>query len=84
MGFLVSVLLTALGGVTAGLGVARLMRGNMTGGLLGGMIGAMAVHFYLYPASEGDLPGGFLAVLQGAVGGAVVGLAGGLMMRKKT
>jgi len=84
MGFLVSVLLSALGGIAAGLVAARLIRGNMTGGLLGGMIGAMAVYFYLNPASEGVPPKAMLALLQGAAGGAVLGLTGGFMMRKKT
>ncbi len=83
MAFLVSVLLSALGGIVAGLAAARLIRGNMTGGLLGGMIGAMAVHFYLYPASEAGLPGHWLALLQGAAGGAAFGLAGGFMSKKK-
>ena len=82
--FLVSVLLSALGGICAGLAVARLVRGNMTGGLLGGMTGAMALRFYLYPASESAMPGMVQAVLLGAAGGAVLGLASGLMMRKKT
>ncbi|RAN39233.1 hypothetical protein [Hyphomonas sp. GM-8P] len=84
MGFLVSVLLSALGGIVAGLLAARLTRGNMTGGLLGGMIGAMAVFFYLHPVSEGGSPGLLMALLEGASGGAVLGLAGGFMMRKKT
>ena len=84
MDFLVSVLLSALGGIVAGLGAARLIRGHMTGGLLGGMIGAMAVHFFLYPATEGNFPSHLVALLQGAAGGAVLGFAGGLMMRKKT
>ena len=56
----------------------------MTGGLLGGMIGAMAVFFYLHPVSEGGSPGLLMALLEGASGGAVLGLAGGFMMRKKT
>lgn len=84
MGFLVSVLLSALGGIVAGLVAARLTRGNMTGGLLGGMIGAMGVFFYLHPVSEGGVPGPLMALLEGAAGGAVLGLAGGFMIRKKT
>ncbi|HAE28484.1 MULTISPECIES: hypothetical protein [Hyphomonas] len=83
MAILVSILLSALGGIVAGLGAARLIRGNMTGGLLGGMAGAMAVHFYLYPVSESGLPGDWAALLQGAAGGAALGLAGGFMMKKK-
>ena len=62
---LVSVLLSALGGVTAGLVMARLVRWNMTGGLLGGMTGAMALRFYLYPVSEGNPPGLLAALLIG-------------------
>ena len=84
MGFLVSVLLSALGGIAAGLGAARLIRGNMTGGLLGGMTGAMAVYFYLHPASDGNWLPFVLAFLRGVAGGAVLGLIGALMMRKKT
>ncbi|KCZ91139.1 hypothetical protein [Hyphomonas jannaschiana] len=84
MGFLVSVLLSALGGIVAGLGAARLSRGNMTGGLLGGMIGAMSVFLYLHPVSEGGSPARLIALLEGAAGGALLGLAGGFMMRKKT
>ena len=48
------------------------------------MTGAMALRFYLYPVSESTMPGMVQAVLLGAAGGAVLGLAGGLMMRKKT
>ncbi|MEO1964875.1 hypothetical protein [Hyphomonas sp.] len=82
--FLTPILLSALGSICAGLAVARLVRGNMTGGLLGGMIGAMALRFYLYPVSETATPGPMEAVLLGAAGGAVLGLAGGFMMRKKS
>jgi len=84
MEFLLTVLASAVGGVAAGLFVARLTRGNMTGGLLGGMIGAMAAHFTLYPSGEQALPGLLVATLQGAAGGAALGLAAGFMMKKKT
>jgi hypothetical protein len=48
------------------------------------MIGAMAAHFTLYPSGEQALPGLLVATLQGAVGGAALGLAAGVMMKKKT
>ena len=82
--FLTPILLSALGGICAGLAVAWLVRANMTGGLMGGMIGAMALRFYLYPVSETATPGLVESVLLGAAGGAVLGLAGGFMMRKKS
>nr|WP_321359589.1 hypothetical protein [uncultured Hyphomonas sp.] len=83
MAVLISILLSALGGLVAGLGAARLIRGNMTGGLLGGMAGAMAVYFYLHPISGTEPPAAWMALLQGAAGGAALGLAGGFMMKKK-
>ena len=43
----------------------------------------MAVHFAIYPATEEALPGALAALIQGALGGGVLGLAGGFMMRKK-
>ena len=80
--------LSALGGIAAGLGVGRLTGGNMTGGLLGGMIGAMAAHFFLsffqYSTPDKLFLTALMALLHGTAGGAVLGLAGAIMMKKKT
>lgn len=82
--FLQSVLLASIAGIAAGLGTARAMRGNMTGGLLGGMIGALAAHFAMNPAGADFLPGIPADLLEGTVGGAVLGFAASFLMKKKT
>ena len=82
--FLQSILLACAAGIAAGLGVARATGGNRTGGLLGGEIGALAAHFAMNPAGADYLPGILADLAEGAIGGAVLGLAAGLLMRKKT
>ena len=84
MDFLISVLLSSGAGIVAGLLGAWRTRGNMTGGLLGGMIGALAVHFAMNPAGADFLPGIPADLLEGAVGGAVLGVVAAFAMKKKT
>ncbi|HPF21844.1 MAG: hypothetical protein R3C08_01305 [Hyphomonas sp.] len=84
MEFLLSVCLASAGGVAAGLSLARLTRGNMTGGLLGGMIGALAAHFAMNPAGADFLPGMAADILEGAAGGAVLGMVAAFLMKPKT
>jgi hypothetical protein len=56
----------------------------MTGGLIGGMIGALAAHFAMNPAGLDYLPGVVPDVLEGAVGGGLLGVAAAFLMKKKT
>ncbi|MEZ5947020.1 MAG: hypothetical protein R3C13_02755 [Hyphomonas sp.] len=87
--FFQSVLLASVGGVVAGLAIARLSAGNMTGALLGGMIGGLAAHFGLAEAGldAAALTGMALrclrSLLEGAAGGAALGWAAGFLMKPK-
>ncbi|KCZ54835.1 hypothetical protein HY29_12990 [Hyphomonas beringensis] len=89
----IAAILSAAGGVVLGPILTRLAGASATGGLLGGIIGGLAAHYGLDAANIqvlGDGADSVLApinvinnLLEGALGGGILGLLGGVLMRPK-
>ena len=87
------LILSAVGGLVIGPLISRLTGGGGTGGLLGGIVGGIAAHFGLDAASIqvlGDAAAGATSpmnilnsLLEGGVGGGLVGVLAGLLMKPK-
>ncbi len=87
------IILSAVGGTVLGPIITRVMGGNTTGGLVGGLIGGLAAHYGLDAAgitvlgdpaaSATSLMNIVNNLLEGGVGGGVLGLVAGAMMKKK-
>ncbi len=87
------LILSAIGGLVIGPLVSRLGGGGGTGGLLGGIVGGIGAHFGLDAASIqvlGDpaasatsLMNIVNSLLEGGVGGGIVGILAGLLMKPK-
>lgn len=87
------VILSAIGGLIIGPVLSRLTGGGGTGGLLGGVVGGIAAHYGLDAANIqvlGDAAASATApmnivntLLEGGVGGGIVGILGGVLMKSK-
>jgi len=80
------LILSAVGGGALGPIVSKFLGGGGTQGLLGGLLGGVATHFGADAASipallgDGALMGNIQSLLQGGVGGGVLGLIAGKVM----
>lgn len=82
------LILSAIGGGVLGPIVAKVLGGSGTGGLLGGVIGGIGAHFGADAAGVGNLLGGGAMVhiqnlLEGGVGGGILGVIAGMVMKSK-
>ena len=87
------LILSAVGGVVIGPILTKLTGGGATGGLLGGIIGGLAAHYGLDAANIqvlGDAAASATApmnivnsLLEGGVGGGVLGVIAGMVMKPK-
>ena len=87
------VILSAIGGLIIGPVLSRLTGGGGTGGLLGGVVGGIAAQYGLDAANIqvlGDAAASATApmnivntLLEGGVGGGIVGILGGVLMKSK-
>jgi hypothetical protein len=87
------LILSAVGGTVLGPLISKFTGGNMSGGLLGGVLGGVAAHFGLEAANVQALGNAALgatdpvnmlnSVLEGGVGGGVLGTIAGMVMKKK-
>ncbi len=90
---LLPLILSAVGGVVLGPILTKVTGGGTTGGLLGGIIGGLAAHFGLDAAGIqvlGDAAASSTApmniinsLLEGGVGGGVLGIVAGMLMKSK-
>ncbi|MCA8901342.1 MAG: hypothetical protein KDA53_08825 [Hyphomonas sp.] len=86
-------ILAAVGGVILGPILTKVMGGSRTGGLLGGIVGGLAAHYGLdaadihvlgnSAAGATDVMNIVNSLLEGGVGGGVLGLIGGMLMKKR-
>ncbi|MEZ5997619.1 MAG: hypothetical protein R3B98_02875 [Hyphomonas sp.] len=92
MDALLPPLLSAIGGIILGPILTRFTGGGATGGLLGGIVGGLAAHYGLDAAGINVLgnangPTDMMNIvnnlLEGGVGGGVLGLVAGMLMKKK-
>lgn len=83
------LILSAVGGGVLGPIVSKVLGGGGTQGLVGGLLGGVATHFGAdaanIPALLGDsaMLGHVQSLLQGGVGGGVLGLIAGKVLGKK-
>lgn len=90
---LLPLILSAVGGVILGPVLTKLAGGGATGGLVGGIIGGLAAHFGLDAANIqvlGDASASATApmnivnsLLEGGVGGGVLGIVAGMLTKPK-
>ncbi len=90
---IIPLVLSAIGGLVIGPLVSRLTGGGGTGGLLGGIVGGIGAHFGLDAAGIqvlGDAAASSTSpmniintLLEGGVGGGIVGVLAGLVMKPK-
>tara|TARA_R110000782_G_scaffold21964_3_gene58617 strand:+ start:1651 stop:1935 length:285 start_codon:yes stop_codon:yes gene_type:complete len=87
------LILSAVGGTVLGPIISKLVGGSGTGGIVGGIIGGLGAHFGLDAASIqvlGDAAAGATSpmnivnsLLEGGVGGGVLGVIAGMVMKSK-
>ena len=87
------LILSAVGGTVLGPIVSKLTGGSGTGGIIGGILGGIGAHYGLDAANVqvlGDAAAGATSpmniinsLLEGGVGGGVVGVVAGLLMKSK-
>ncbi|MEQ9435150.1 hypothetical protein [Hyphomonas sp.] len=87
------LILSAIGGTVLGPVISKLTGGSGTGGIIGGILGGIAAHYGLDAANVqvlGDAAAGATSpmniinsLLEGGVGGGVVGLIAGMLMKSK-
>ena len=87
------LILSAVGGTVLGPIIAKLTGGSGTGGIVGGIIGGLGAHFGLDAAGVqvlGDVAAGATSpmniinsLLEGGVGGGVLGVIAGMVMKSK-
>ena len=87
------LILSAVGGKVLGPIISKLTGGSGTGGILGGIIGGIAAHYGLDAANVqvlGDAAAGATApmnivnsLLEGGVGGGLLGLIAGMLVKQK-
>jgi hypothetical protein len=84
----VPLIIAALGGMILGPVVTRLLGGRAVVGIFGGIAGGIAVHYGADAAGIGPLLGTSQTMvhiqnfLEGGVGGGILGLIAGLVLRK--
>ncbi len=86
----IPLVLSALGGTMIGAMLARLFGGGGTGGVLGGLLGGVAAHYGAAQLALGDALLGSTPwmvhlqnFLEGGIGGGLLGLAFGLVVKPK-
>ena len=94
MDSLLPPILSAVGGIVLGPIPTKMTGGGTTGGLLGGIVGGLAAHYGLGAAGInvlGDPAAGATNVmnivnnlLEGGVGGGVLGVIAGMLMKAKS
>ena len=87
------LILSAVGGTVLGPIISQLVGGSGTGGIVGGIIGGLGAHFGLDAAGVqvlGDAAAGATSpmniinsLLEGGVGGGVLGVIAGMVMKAK-
>ena len=87
------LILSAVGGTVLGPIISKLVGGSGTGGIVGGIIGGIGAHFGLDAAGVqvlGDVAAGATSpmniinsLLEGGVGGGVLGVIAGMVMKSK-
>ena len=85
----IPLILSAVGGGALGPIVAKLLGGTGTGGLLGGVIGGIGAHYGADAAGIGNLLGsGIMShsqdLLEGGVGGGILGVVAGMVMKSNS
>ena len=91
---IVPLILSAIGGLVVGPLVSRLTGGGGTGGLIGGIVGGIGAHYGLDAANIqvlGDVTASATSpmniintLLEGGVGGGIVGVLAGLLTKPKS
>tara|TARA_R110000772_G_scaffold107266_2_gene209530 strand:- start:435 stop:719 length:285 start_codon:yes stop_codon:yes gene_type:complete len=87
------LILSAVGGTVLGPIISKLVGGSGTGGIVGGIIGGIGAHFGLDAAGVqvlGDVAAGATSpmniinsLLEGGVGGGVLGVIAGMVMKNR-
>ncbi len=85
----IPLIVSALGGIILGPIVTRLLGGSAAVGIVGGILGGVGAHYGADAAGIGALLGSDPVMmhvqnfLEGAVGGGLLGLIGGAVLKKR-